>query len=153
MATIYHQVLINAVKSKIYEALTTQEGIALWWTADCIVKPQVGFINEFGIGTQAHYRMKVVVLQPGNLVEWKCVNQHDDWSGTQLSFRLSTKGESTCLDFKHSGFGSEGEAFGAANFEWAKRLLWLKEVCEAEENSVNSPGPNGVASVLHTLKS
>ena len=117
MAVIYHQILIKAVRSTVYEAITTQEGISQWWTPDCVVKPQVGFINEFRIGTQAHYKMKVVHLQPGHSVEWKCLNQHDDWSGTQLSFHLTDKGEYTCLDFKHTGFLSEDDTYATSNYE------------------------------------
>ena len=152
MAIIYHQVLINAVRAKIYEALTTQEGVAQWWTSDCIVKPQVGFVNEFGIGTRTHYRMRVVHLQPPFSVEWKCLNQHDDWSGTQLSFHLTDRGDLTCVDFKHSGFTSESEAFGAANFQWARQLLLLKEFCETGENANNNARVEVPATALHVAK-
>jgi uncharacterized protein YndB with AHSA1/START domain len=130
MAIIYHQVLISAVRSRIYDAITTQEGISEWWTADCLVKPVVGFINEFRIDPQTHYRMKVVHLQPGLSVEWKCVNQHDDWSGTQLSFHLVDKGPETLLDFKHTGFTTENEEYAISNFRWAKYLMMLRDFCE-----------------------
>ncbi len=152
MALIYHQVLIDAPRSKVYEALTTQRGISQWWTSDCVVEPKVGSINEFRVGTQAHYRMKVVHLQTGYSVEWKCVNQHDDWSGTQLSFHLADKGGQTCLDFKQSGFASESEAFGAANFQWGRHLLSLKELCETDGNSVNREKVSVPANVIMTAK-
>lgn len=131
MAMIYHQVLINAVRSKIYEAITSQEGLSHWLTPDCVVKPDVGFINEFRIDPQRHYRMKIVHLQSGFAVEWKCLNQHDDWSATQISFHLADRGGQTCLDFKQTGFMSESEAYAASNFQWAKNLLALKVYCEA----------------------
>ena len=137
MAIIYHQILIKASRAKIYEVLTAQDGMSLWLGPDCAVKPQVGFINEFGIGNQARYRMKVIHLQPGYSVEWKCVNQHDDWSGTQLSFHLADKGEFTCLDFKQSGFVTESEVYAATNYQWANLLTLLKHVCETSETHNN----------------
>lgn len=137
MAIIYHQILIKASRAKIYEVLTAQDGMSLWLGPDCAVKPQVGFINEFGIGNQARYRMKVIHLQPGYSVEWKCVNQHDDWTGTQLSFHLSDKGESTCLDFKQSGFATESEAYATTNYQWAILLTLLKQLCERVEIARN----------------
>jgi uncharacterized protein YndB with AHSA1/START domain len=149
MAIIYHQILIKAVRSKIYEAITTQGGISRWWTADCVVKPEVGFINEFRIGTQAHYKMKVIHLQSGYSVEWKCLNQHDDWSGTQLSFHLADKGEHTCLDFKQTGFSSESEAYASSNYQWARHLTLLKEYCE---ETGDGPGSKGRATALNAGK-
>jgi uncharacterized protein YndB with AHSA1/START domain len=133
MALIYHQIVIKAGRPKVYEILTTQEGASLWFGPDCVFKPQVGFVNEFGIPNQARYKMKVIHLQPGFSVEWKCVNQHDDWSGTQLSFHLSDKNGSTCLDFKHSGFASESESYAATNYQWAILLTLLRQVCEKTE--------------------
>jgi uncharacterized protein YndB with AHSA1/START domain len=145
MAIIYHQVVIKANRSKIYEAITTQGGLSRWLTPDCVVKPEVGFMNEFRIGTEAHHRMKVVLLQSGHSVEWKCMNQHDDWSGTQLSFHLTEKGGQTCLDFKHTGFSSENEAYAASNYRWAGFLTSLKVYCEAGETQshgvkIDAPG-------------
>lgn len=133
MALLYHQIMIKAGRPKIYEILTTQEGASLWFGPDCIFKPQVGFVNEFGIANQSRYKMKVIHLQPGLSVEWKCVNQHDDWSGTQLSFHLSDKNGYTCLDFKQSGFATESESYAASNYQWAILLTLLKQVCEKAE--------------------
>jgi uncharacterized protein YndB with AHSA1/START domain len=131
MAIIYHRIHIRADKSKVFEAITTQEGFTQWWTSDCVVKPTVGFINEFRLGAEAHYRMKIILLQPSRAVEWKCLNQHDDWSGTQVSFVLTEKGEYTYLDLKHTGFASENEEYGAINYQWGQYLAMLKSYCEA----------------------
>lgn len=136
MAMIYHQVVINAASSKVYDALTTQDGLSHWWTADCVVKPEVGFINEFRIGSQVEYRIKVIHLQPGRSVEWKCVNQHDDWSGTQISFSLEDTGNRTRLNFKHQGFASENDAYGASNYQWGRYLAMLKDYCETGNDQV-----------------
>ncbi|HTP12993.1 MAG TPA: SRPBCC domain-containing protein [Bacteroidota bacterium] len=148
MATIYHRIPIRAEKSKVFEALTTQEGFTHWWTQDCVVKPAVGFINEFRIGPDAHYRMKVILFQPGRSVEWKCLNQHDDWSGTQVSFIVTEKGEYTYLDMRHTGLTGENEEYGSINFQWGQYLALLKHYCEAEAKSgVGAPssGPIAVA--------
>ncbi len=131
MALIYHRIPIKAAKSKVFEAITTQEGVTQWWTSDCVVKAVVGFVNEFRIGTELHLRMKVVLLQPGRSVEWKCLNQHDDWAGTQVSFVLTEKGDVTFLDLKQTGFMAENEEYGTINYQWARFLSLLKEFCEA----------------------
>ncbi|HEY6950831.1 MAG TPA: SRPBCC domain-containing protein [Bacteroidota bacterium] len=150
MAMIYHQLQIQAAAAKVYEALTTQDGISKWWTADCVVKPEVGFTNEFRIGTQAHYRMRVIHLAPGHSVEWKCLNQHDDWSGTQISFHLTEKAGITCLDFKHQGFPTESEAFGASSYQWALQLRTLKEYCESSTQQPDKPKEIRLAETVQT---
>lgn len=152
MAIIYHQVLIKSARLKIYDTITTQEGISGWWTTDCVVKPQVGFINEFRVKSQAHYRMKVIHLQSGLSVEWKCLNQHDDWSGTQLSFRLTDRNGETCLDFKHSGFFSENEAYASANYQWALDLTKLKEYCERSAPAVRDFKAEEMKAPVHVVK-
>ncbi len=135
MALIYHQLMIKTSRPKIYEMLTTQEGASLWFGSDSVFKPQVGFVNEFSIPNQGRYKMKVIHLQPGFSVEWKCVNQHDDWSGTQLSFRLTDKSGYTCLDFKHTGFVTESDAYAVTNFQWALQLALLRQACEKAETA------------------
>ncbi len=144
MSIIYHRIPIKASKSRVFEAITTQEGISQWWTSDCVVKPVVGFVNEFRFGAEAHYRMRVVLLQPGRSVEWKCLNQHDDWSGTQVSIILTEKGDYTFLDLKHTGFTSENEEYASINYQWGKYLTTLKEFCEAgskQTEGVKSASP------------
>ena len=146
MAIIYHRIPIRADKSKVFEAITTQEGFVQWWTSDCVVKPAVGFINEFRIGTEAHYRMKVILLQPGRAVEWKCLNQHDDWSGTQVSFVVTEKGEYTYLDMKQTGLSGENEEYGFINYQWGQYLASLKRFCEAgTKNEVGAAGSGVIA--------
>jgi uncharacterized protein YndB with AHSA1/START domain len=130
MAIIYHQVSIGVHRDRLYEALTTREGLSKWWTAECVAKPEVGFVNEFHDGPQFNHRMKVIHLQSGHSVEWKCVDQHDDWTGTQVSFRLTDRGDQTCLDFKHTGFAVENESYAASNYRWAVYLTNLKRYCE-----------------------
>ncbi|WP_461489772.1 SRPBCC family protein [Pontibacter sp. HJ8] len=130
MANIYHQVLIQADRHTVFEAVTTQKGLSGWWVADCKVLPEVGFVNEFMVAGHGSNKMKVLVLQPDTFVEWECVNDNDDWTGTHLTFALSDKGDFTCLDFKHIGYPAEDEVYATCNFHWARHLTMLKNLCE-----------------------
>ncbi|WP_299700878.1 SRPBCC domain-containing protein [uncultured Pontibacter sp.] len=130
MATIYHQVLIQADEHTVFEAITTQQGLSKWWIADCNVKPEVGFVNEFHMEGHGTNRMKVTALNPPTSVEWECLNVNDAWTGTRISFHLSRRGDYTCLDFKQSGYQSEDEVYATCNFHWARHLIMLKALCE-----------------------
>lgn len=136
MADIYHQVLINASKATVYEAVTTQRGLSRWWIADCNAKAEVGFVNEFNNGEFTN-KMKVVALEPAKYVEWECVNSADEWAGTRISFGLSDKGDFTCLDFRHNGYPEANEMYATCNFHWARHLHMLKELCETGANQLD----------------
>lgn len=47
MKSIYHRLQIQAPAEKVYEALTTQKGLAGWWTPDTTAKPETGSIARF----------------------------------------------------------------------------------------------------------
>jgi len=42
MADMYHQVHIDAVPENVYQAISTEEGLKSWWTADTEAQPRVG---------------------------------------------------------------------------------------------------------------
>ena len=51
MADIRHNIVIKATPEKIYEAISTQQGIEAWWCKQTIAKPEVGFVNVFVFGS------------------------------------------------------------------------------------------------------
>jgi uncharacterized protein YndB with AHSA1/START domain/predicted enzyme related to lactoylglutathione lyase len=130
MPAIQHQVLIRSDPAKIYEALTTQEGLSLWWTADCAARPEVGSVNEFRFGGLVENRMRVSVLEPSRRVEWECLQSVPGWIGTRITFDIAQKGGLTFLNFRHEGYQEEGEFFANCSFNWAKALMSLRDLCE-----------------------
>lgn len=136
MATIAHQIWVNAPKEKVYEAVTTTKGLSKWWLADCTAKPEIGFVNTFRMGGHIHNKMLVVDLRPNEYAEWECINNNGAWTGNHLSFEIIEKNEVCILNFKHSGWESQTEFFTICNFHWARHLLMLKAFCETGANQV-----------------
>ncbi|MDX5437235.1 MAG: SRPBCC domain-containing protein [Pontibacter sp.] len=137
MANIYHQVLIQADQKTVFNAVTTQEGLAMWWIQDCTVKQEVGFVNTFRVAGYGTNQMEVIELQPYTFAAWRCLNQDDPWTDTHITFAISTKGDFTCLDFKHIGYAAEDEVYATCNYHWARHLAILKEYCETGFSSLN----------------
>jgi hypothetical protein len=48
MQDIMHLIKIHAPSDRIYEAITTVDGIRQWWTRDAAIEPKVGAAGEFG---------------------------------------------------------------------------------------------------------
>ncbi|WP_242929341.1 SRPBCC family protein [Pontibacter vulgaris] len=152
MANIYHQVLIKAARKTVYEAVTTQVGLSKWWIADCNVKPEIGYVNEFVVAGYGKNLMKVLALQTDTFVEWECLNENDPWTDTHLTFTLSDKGDFTCLDFRHTGYVAEDQVYATCNFHWARHLIMLKELCETGISQLNEAQEKREVDAVHKGK-
>lgn len=126
---IKHQVVIKTDAGKVYDALTTQEGLAGWWTRQTIAKPEVGFLNTFTFGTIVN-ELEITRLIPNKTVEWQCIISNKDWVGTTISFDLEEKEGKTILRFVHDGWREVADMYEICNYNWALALRSLKLLCE-----------------------
>jgi uncharacterized protein YndB with AHSA1/START domain len=129
MAEIRINVVIKAISEKIYNAVTTQEGLASWWAKQTTAKPEVGFVNLFIFG-KFRNEMKVTKLTPNKKVEWKCINSIDEWIDTNISFDLEEKEGSTILRFTHGGWRAATDTLAGCTYDWALFIKSLKSLCE-----------------------
>jgi len=129
MTAIRHNVVIKATPEKIYNAVTTQEGIESWWCKQTSAKPEIGFVNTFTFGTFRN-EMKVTILNPNKKVEWQCIHSIEEWIETNISFDLEEKDGRTILRFTHSGWKAVTDMFAGCNYDWARFMASLKAYCE-----------------------
>ncbi|OOZ11888.1 hypothetical protein BOW25_10695 [Solemya velum gill symbiont] len=84
MVDIIHRVGIAASADEVYSALTTNEGLAKWWTTDTTGAGNVGSIIKFrfdGGGPD----FEVAELQPDSVVRWKHSGEMPGpWMGTEV---------------------------------------------------------------------
>jgi hypothetical protein len=151
MATIYHQVWVNAPATKVYEAISTAEGLSRWWGPHESSDTDAGLVVSHNPGP-AHgvVRLKVLGRIQDRWVEWECISTHPKsspasaWTGThfvwEISERNNVAAESgggqdgdrvTVLDFRHTGYDEHSEFFGRNNFAWGGVLQNLKQECES----------------------
>jgi uncharacterized protein YndB with AHSA1/START domain len=152
MATINHQVWINAPVPAVYEALSTAEGISRWWDKQTSRLTDGALILEHSPGPEhGVVQLKVLEMTPDRRVEWECISNHprtspaSGWTGTHLVFELRERKDfppalaswataipaQTILDFRHSGWDDRNDYLGFCSFAWAEVLLRLKTMCEA----------------------
>jgi uncharacterized protein YndB with AHSA1/START domain len=123
---------MQASSQKVYEALSTTDGLSHWWIVGTTGDPTVGGTLHFrpeGGG----FDMKVLRSKPGELVEWKCVGGPDEWIGTEISFQLQFKDDQTVVLFKHAGWKEPVEFMHHCSTKWAVFLLSLKNWIERAE--------------------
>lgn len=137
MKEIYLCLHIKTSLDKIYLALTEKHGLAGWWTTDLDVKSTVGEVSTFRFTTGAFNKMKIEKLD-SNKVEWVCVDGHEEWIGTKVSFELRSEGGGTKVCFSHYNWKTQSEYTGECCFHWAYYLESLKNFCESGRGTPNS---------------
>jgi uncharacterized protein YndB with AHSA1/START domain len=145
MVAINHRVGIKAPVSKVYEALSTVEGVAGWWTTETsgVSRPggnvEVLFRREDG---EERGRMKfdVVELDPDKKVQWRFRSGPEEWIGTDVTFHLDQKDGYTVVLFNHQ-WREFVEFTAHCSTKWATFLLSLKDLVETGSGK---PSPRDV---------
>lgn len=130
MADITHRVGATVAPEKVYEALTTRDGLAAWWTGDTTGDGVVGGTIEFRFGEAGGFDMKVLDQRPNERVEWEVTDGPEEWIGTHVRFDLSRQDDQTIVRFAHEGWREPGEFMSHCSTRWATYLLSLKELVE-----------------------
>jgi len=142
MPDIMHLVKIHASRERIYEAITTAEGIRKWWTRHADLDSQIGGIGEFRFSYDGTVVTKVSVeqLNPPIRVVWKTISSfRPEWSDTTISFDLRWDGSDTILSFAHRGFKEADDIYALTTTGWAYYLVSLQQYLEKGDGA---PSPD-----------
>ena len=129
---IIHSVDIKATPDRLYDAITTQKGLAGWWTPQAEAEPTVGALNEFHF-LETTLVFRVDKLEPARHVAWSGVQVPSDWEGTQVLFDITPEGDTVNLRFSHIGFTTTLNTFGVTSYSWAQYLRSIKLLLEVGE--------------------
>ena len=129
-ANIRQLVRIQSSTEKVYSALTTQEGLAAWWTPDVVAQPKEASVSIFKFGPSYSKEIKIEKLVPNLEVKWKCIAATEEWVGTDIRFYLRPYEKGTMLFFEHNNWRNFTEMFSQCSFDWAMFLRSLKLYCE-----------------------
>ena len=132
---------IAASALAVYQALTTQVGIAGWWTAACTVSEAEGGKLTVRFG-QTYKAFRIEQLVPDALVRWRCVEAHlevpgqslrpDEWVGTVIEFTMEPDGAGgTNVSLRHVGLGPHLGCYEICTNGWGQFLGSLKQFCES----------------------
>ncbi|WP_129714859.1 SRPBCC domain-containing protein [Pedobacter sp. SYP-B3415] len=128
--SICHRLLIGVPVEKVFAAVTTQEGLAGWWTPDTTAKAEAGSILKFEFGPDYHKEMQVLELRAYSRVKWLCIKAFEEWIGTTITFEIEPHAKGAILIFRHSGWKAYTNEFASCSYAWALFLGSLKSLCE-----------------------
>ncbi len=131
MKTILHTVDIQVTPAQVFQALTTEQGLAGWWTTKVKADVRVGGMIDFTFGQTFNPDMEVTALEKPKLVAWKCVGGHAPWSDNTFRFEIEPRREGCVLFFRQE-YARElsDEEYGRYNFNWGYYLDSLRLLVE-----------------------
>ena len=144
MVEINHRVGIKAPVSKVYEALSTVEGVAGWWTKETTGVSEPGGSVDVRFFTPAGKEIGGMVFEvteviPDKKVQWRFTGGPEEWIGTDVVFNLSTEDDYTIVLFEHKKWRELVEFTYHCSMKWALFMMSLKELVETGKGKP-SPG-------------
>jgi uncharacterized protein YndB with AHSA1/START domain len=134
MPDILHRVGIKSSLNRVYDALTTRDGLAGWWTTNTQGDSKVGGVITFRFSAGGKdiggFAMKVLALQPAKQVLWQVVDGPEEWIGTRVSFELKQEDDYAIVLFKHLDWKAPVEFMHHCSTKWATFLMSLKSLVE-----------------------
>ena len=141
MVDILHRVGVLAPAPRnVFDALTTVEGVAGWWTEDTTGSAREGdnLVLRFPAGG---FDLEVLERRPDERVVWRVTDGPSEWVGTTIEWDLSQEGEYTVVLFAHRGWAEPVEFMHHCSTKWASFLMSLKALLETGEGT---PAPRDV---------
>jgi uncharacterized protein YndB with AHSA1/START domain len=130
MVDILHRVGATTPPDKVFDALTTLDGLAAWWTTDTTGDAAPGGTIKFRFGEAGGFDMKVLDQRPDERLEWEVTDGPAEWIGTHVSFDLRQEDGYTIVLFKHAGWREPVEFMAHCSTRWATYLMSLKQLVE-----------------------
>jgi uncharacterized protein YndB with AHSA1/START domain len=132
MPDIFHDFIIKAPAQKVFQAISTPQGLDEWWTKSSFGEPRLGSEYELGFGPGHDCRAVVARCVPGAEFELQLTQAHEDWQGTRVALDLEQKEGFTQVRFHHSGW-PDNEHYRGSCYCWAMYLRILKRYVEYGE--------------------
>jgi uncharacterized protein YndB with AHSA1/START domain len=131
MASILLRVPIAAEAERIYESLSTNDGVNGWWSNHTEGPNGVGSTMKVAFpDAPMSFDFEVTEEVPHEKVSWHCLAGPPEWVGTDISFRIGDGDEETNVLFVHDGWKTTEESFPFIAYSWAQILPRLKTLSE-----------------------
>src|SRR5260370_12270010 len=142
MARIVFELEIDASAKEIAEALTTQAGIAGWWTDDVSLPGGVGATMTLAFPIAPLPFQLRIDKADEQQVAWTSVAEFPPhWAGTRVVWTLAQALESTTVHFAHEGSASDHAASGSSALTWARLMDTLNPFSETATPPPPFPAP------------
>jgi uncharacterized protein YndB with AHSA1/START domain len=133
MADILQDFPVHSRVHRVFEAVSTPDGLNNWWTSTAAGRPIEGTEYELTFGPEYRWRAVVACCVPDAEFELQITKADADWTGTYVGFRLEHRDKKTWIHFRHTGWAEANEHFRVSNHCWAMYLRVLRRYLEYGE--------------------
>ena len=132
MPDILMQFDVAAEPATVFDALTTKQGLAGWWSTRAEVPSAVGQVVKVSFpDAPMTWDLRIVDCTKPDLLAWHCVGGPPQWIDTDIAFGLGHKPEGgTLVLFDHRGFVEADAMFRIVSYHWAHILGRLASYAE-----------------------
>ncbi|NND73049.1 MAG: SRPBCC domain-containing protein [Rhodothermales bacterium] len=131
MPDIAHDLEILAPVDTVYDAITSAEVMAEWWTLASAGSPIADSIYRLDFGPGYVWEGRVIHADAPVRFGLEMISASDDWMGTHIYFELEDRDYCTVVQFRHAGWVSETSHFRTSSFCWAMYLRIFKQFVES----------------------
>ncbi len=140
MHGIFHKINIDASPEKLFQALTTENGLSSWWT-----KAEKNNENiTFSFGPDGEHKVVMALLSkiPNKEIKWQCSGGPWEEKG-EFTFSITENENGSSLDFSHIGWPEIDDFYKHCNAKWGYFLVVsLKEYLETGVGAPHPKDPN-----------
>lgn len=133
MAELLYDFPIQSAVSRVFQAVSTPEGLDAWWTLKSTGRPVPGTEFQLWFGPEYDWRAQVSRCEPNTEFEFLITRSMPDWDQTRVGFHLVEQGGATQVHFHHRGWKQATDHFRVTAFCWAMYLRLLRRYLEHGE--------------------
>ena len=130
MYTIYHDVFINADRTKVFQAISQPSEITNWWALRCSGKVKLGAEYNYNFTDKYDWYGELCELELNTSFFIKMTKSDPDWDPTTFGFILQDHKDGTMLSLEHRNWSELNHEFKNSSYAWAVLLNGLKKYLE-----------------------
>lgn len=128
--TIKHLFHIDVTKEKVFQAISTLEGLRNWWTVQVEGSTEIERELKFTFGDFGGPTMMVMESSTNQKVVWRCIDKEHSWYQHEYTFLLDENDGKCRLRFSHSGWEENGDFYASCCFSWGRYLESMRQYCQ-----------------------
>lgn len=126
---IIHNITIKTSAERWFAAITTQNGLAGWFTPDVKAEPKIGASIELRFDAN-RLSFRVEQAESPRRVVWAPVQAPPEWQPSRITFEAKPEAGAIDFTFTHTGLPENYSDYGFFTYCWGQYVRSLKLLLE-----------------------
>ncbi len=130
MHHIHHELRIATTPSKIFQAISTQQGMQSWWPKIAGSNYELSSEVRLFFSEEYDWTAEVIAVEENRFIYFAMIKADADWTETTLKFDIAEQDDFCLLSFSHQNWKELNHHFKRTNYCWAFYLKMIKDYTE-----------------------